>query len=122
MICVHMWSVARVSSQAAGGKLGQSSTRDGDRLGMTALLYVRSSGPRPAPARYLDLDGKPQDGGEMSAARDVLLAHSKHARTGEQRPRGNLIDDAVGLRTHLLGEGDPAVRFIHGPWDDFVDV
>jgi len=38
-----MWNVARVSSQAAGGKLGQSFTRDGELLGMTALLYVRAA-------------------------------------------------------------------------------
>jgi hypothetical protein len=41
----HMWSVARVSSQATGGKLGQSSARGGERLGMTALLYVRACDP-----------------------------------------------------------------------------
>jgi hypothetical protein len=39
MICVHMWNVARVSSQAASGKLGQSSGRDAQWCAMMALLH-----------------------------------------------------------------------------------
>jgi hypothetical protein len=35
-----MWSVARVSPQAAGGKLGQSPVRDRDLFGMMSVSRI----------------------------------------------------------------------------------
>ena len=43
MICVRMWSVARVSPQAAGGKLGQSFVHDRDLFGMMSVSSIPAS-------------------------------------------------------------------------------